>query len=146
MAMMQNGELTEGIVKAGNSVLDEALRRNEDPRIISSLEDAVALLNSAQSMASAPAGLRIADECANMMLAHGSPQAARVSPHLRFQTSAVSTSHLPKAQHAALHALLPAPHRQQTIAIMVGRNPSQWPDGGEGGHVSPKTTIAGTWG
>ena len=87
LQMVHNGELTEGVVKAGHAVLEEARNRNEDPRIISSLEDAVGLLSSAfQMQMTAPPGLRVADECANMMIAAGSPDAAKVrgkTPALR---------------------------------------------------------------
>jgi len=76
LKMVHDGELTEGVVGAGEAVLQEAMDRKEDPRIISSLQDAVSLLGSALHMTNAPEGLRVADECANMMIVAGSPAAA----------------------------------------------------------------------
>jgi len=76
LKMVQNGEMTEGVVLAGEAVLQEAQRRKEDPQIISSLENALGLLSSAVQMVNAPPGLRLCDECANMMIAAGSPEAA----------------------------------------------------------------------
>ena len=78
MTMVQQNELNEGVILAGQKVLEEANNRNEDHRIISSLEDAVGLLMSALQMVNAPPSLRIADECANIMLRADTPQAAEV--------------------------------------------------------------------
>jgi len=75
--LVQTGELTEGVVKAGEAVLTEATKRKEDPRILGSLEDAVGLLSSAMAIVKAPPGLRLADECSNAIIEKGSVEAAK---------------------------------------------------------------------
>eukprot|EP00873_Tetraselmis_striata_P006687 jgi/Tetstr1/426951/TSEL_017164.t1 len=75
--LVQAGTLTQGVVLAGEAVLAEATRREEDPRILSSLTDTLGLLTSALEIVTAPPGLRLADECSNLILQAGSVDAAK---------------------------------------------------------------------